>query len=42
MIGAFDSCIVSIIFVVVLLVKFAGEYSQLFIYSVYNSFVGCR
>ena len=37
----FDPCIISVISVVVLLiVKFVGEYSLLFVCSVYKSFVG--
>ena len=38
----FDSCIVSVILVVVLLVKFVGEFSLLFVCSVNKSFVGRR
>ena len=38
----FDLRIVSVLFVVVLLVKFVGEYSLLFVCSVYKSFVGRR
>ena len=38
----FDPCIVSVISVVVLLVKFVGGYSLMFFCSVNKSFVGCR
>ena len=36
----FDPCIVSVISVVVLLVKFVGGYSLMFVCSVNKSFVG--
>ena len=38
----FDPCIVSVISVVVLLVKFVGGYSLMFVCSVNKSFVGRR
>ena len=38
----FDPCIVSVITVVVLLVKFVGGYSLMFVCSVNKSFVGRR
>ena len=33
---------VSVIFVVFLLVRFVSEFTLLFVWSVENSFVGCR